>query len=98
MNDQDFSHLAVLSASDGEEHVAEVLLRETAGSATEAGTDNRVPGRLLGRQAEYEKIGADAYVIESEFHDKFFSSSFAAELFWFNITAPFFQRFSTVTS
>ena len=98
MNDQDFSHLAVLSSSEGEEHVAEVLLRETAGSATEAGTDNRVPGRLLGRQAEYEKIGADAYVIESEFHDKFFSSSFAAELFWFNITAPFFQRFSTVTS
>ena len=66
MNDQDLSHLAVLSASEGEEHVAQSLLRETAGSATELGTDDRVPGRLLGRQAKYERIGADPYVIASE--------------------------------
>ena len=73
MNDQDFSHLAVLSASEGEEHVAEVLLRETAGSATESGTDGRVPGRLLGRQAEYERIGADPYVIASEISQQIYS-------------------------
>ena len=66
MIDQDLSHWAVLSSSDGEEHVAQSLLRETAGSATESGTNGRVPGRLLGRQAEYERIGADPYVIRSE--------------------------------
>ena len=66
MYDQDLSHWAVLSASKGEEHVAQSLLREMAGSATESGTDDRVPGRLLGRQAKYERIRADPYVIASE--------------------------------
>ena len=67
MDDRKFSHMEDLTVGEGEEHVAEALTQEVAGLGVGQGTDDRVPGRLLGRQAEYEKIGAEPYIIRSEF-------------------------------
>ena len=67
MEDSVFSYLGDLTVGEGEEHVGEALTQEAAGLGVGQGTDDRVPGRLLGRQAEYEKIGAEPYIFRSEF-------------------------------
>ena len=67
MEDSVFSYLGDLTVGEGEEHVAKALTQEAAGLGVGQGTDDRVPGRLLGRQAEYEKIGAEPYIFRSEF-------------------------------
>ena len=52
---------------EGGECVADLLTTEVGGVGREAGTDCSVPGRLRGRQAKYEEIGAEPYIVASEF-------------------------------
>lgn len=66
-DDRDLSHVAELVVSDGEEHVAVSIGKEAAGLGAELSTDDRVPGRLLGRQEVYDRIGAEPYIVRSEF-------------------------------
>ena len=69
--DRDLSHVAVLAVSAGEEHVAAAISKEAeglgAGLGARLSTDDRVPGRLLGRQEVYSRIGAEPYIVRSEF-------------------------------
>ena len=68
MDDCDFTHLGDLIVGKDEEHVAQTLSQEAVGLGVGQGTDDRVPGRLRGLHAEYEKIGAEPYIIRSEFN------------------------------
>ncbi len=54
--------------NEGEFHMAEALTHEAAGLGAGLCTDDRVPGRLLGRQAEYERLGAEPNIIRSEWY------------------------------
>ena len=85
MEDSVFSYLGDLTVGEGEEHVAKALTQEAAGLGVGQGTDDRVPGRLLGRQAEYEKIGADPYIFRSEFLVSFALHPCRAILFKFHL-------------
>jgi hypothetical protein len=69
MSEKDLSHLAEVEVVEGEEHVTDSLAPELGGRVPRQGqdTDLRVPGRLLGRDQEYEKIGAEPYIVRSEF-------------------------------
>ena len=53
---------SLVEPGEGEEFVlsGEGAFREVSGSGV---TDNKVPGRLLGRQAAFERIGAEEYVL-----------------------------------
>ena len=59
---------ADLLVSEGEEHVADMLGHEVGGLGSELVTDSSVPGRLRGRHKEYEKLGAEPYIVESELY------------------------------
>ena len=66
MNDlEPFAHFELY---EGEDHVPLLLLNEKQSSGSDTAllaTDTRVPGRLLGRHAVYEDIGAHEYIVES---------------------------------
>ena len=66
-DDRDLTHVAELAVGVGEEHVAVSVRKEAAGLGAELSTDDRVPGRLLGRQEVYERIGAEPYIVRSKF-------------------------------
>ena len=66
VDDRDLSHVAELAVSEGEEHVSVAVGKEAAGLGAELSTDDRVPGRLLGRQEVYDRIGAEPYIVRSE--------------------------------
>ena len=61
-------HFADLLVTEGEEHVADMLGHEVGGLGSELVTDSSVPGRLRGRHKEYEKLGAEPYIVESELY------------------------------
>ena len=63
MEEHSFCHLSELDVVEGEEHMADMLAPEAGGRGAHQGTDNRVPGRLRGKHEEYEKIGAEPYVV-----------------------------------
>ena len=66
VEDRDLTHLAELAVGVGEEQVAVSVRKEAAGLGAELSTDDRVPGRLLGRQEVYERIGAEPYIVRSK--------------------------------
>ena len=47
--------------------MADMLSPELGGLSRESDTNHSVPGRLRGRQAKYEEIGAEPYIVASEF-------------------------------
>ena len=65
MSEKDLSHLAEVEVVEGEEHVTDSLAPKLGGPVPRQGqdTDLRVPGR----DQEYEKIGAEPYIVRSEF-------------------------------
>ena len=67
-------HFAHLLVTEGEEHVADMLGPEVGGVGRELVTDSTVPVRLRGRHKEYEKLGAEPYIVESELLSADFSS------------------------
>ena len=71
---------ADLLVTEGEEHVADVLGPEVGSLGSELATDSCVPGRLRGRHKEYEKLGAEPYIVESELYSAVFFFHFS-ELF-----------------
>jgi hypothetical protein len=59
------SAFSVLQAVQGEEHVPFLLSNEAEYSGKSLSTDTRVPGRVLGHQAVYTRLGADPYIVET---------------------------------
>ena len=57
------------------------------GLGRESDTDHSVPGRLRGRQDKYEEIGAEPYIVASEF-SWLFGCTFYLHLFNVNIVQP----------
>ena len=84
-------HFADLLVTEGEEHVADMLGPEVEGVGRELVTDSTVPGRLRGRHKEYEKLGAEPYIVESEL----FSANFSSGKFLIRINL---QPFETATN
>ena len=68
MEEKSFCNFADIGVVEGEEHVADIMASESGGHVSVNSTDGRVPGRLLGRHQEYEKIGAEPYIVRSEFN------------------------------
>ena len=66
MEEKSFCNFADIGVVEGEEHVADIMAPESGGHVSVLSTDDRVPGRLLGRHREYEKIGAEPYIVRSE--------------------------------
>ena len=67
---------AELLVTEGEEHVAGMLGPKVGGLVRELATDCRVPGRLRGRHKDYEKLGAEPYIVESKLFSSIFSCLF----------------------
>ena len=67
MDDVSCSAFADILSGEDEKHVADLLAPEMGGLGRELDTDYSVPGRLRGRQAKYEEIGAEQYIVASEF-------------------------------
>ena len=84
---------ADLLVSEGEEHVADMLGPEVGGLGSELVTDSSVPGRLRGRHKEYEKLGAEPYIVESELFSVAYSRFSEKFLILINL-----QPFETATS
>ena len=67
MDDVSCSAFADILFREDEKHVADLLAPEMGGLGRESDTDRSVPGRLRGRQDKYEEIGAEPYIVASEF-------------------------------
>lgn len=62
---EELAVLAEVEAKGEELHVPLAMANHAQYSGKTLVTDSRVPGRLLGKQALYESIGAEPYVIET---------------------------------
>ena len=59
----DLSPFSAWSCAEGEEHIPQLLMNEDEESSNvNLATDCRVPGRIKGRHAVYQEVGADPYI------------------------------------
>ena len=67
MEEDSCSAFADILFREDKKHVADLLAPEMGGLGRKFNTDFSVPGRLRGRQDKYEEIGAEPYIVASEF-------------------------------
>ena len=59
----DLTPFSVWSCAEGEEHIPQLLMNEEEEvTNVNLATDCRVPGRIKGRHAVYQEVGADPYI------------------------------------
>ena len=67
MDVEDLQRFQDWEAGSGEDHLSEVLQVESLvkSDGVKDFTNKKVPGRILGKEAIYERVGASKYIIDT---------------------------------